>query len=139
MNAPLLRLETGSDLPEWIETLERQVFGDTWGPLDADEVLWAIPNVAFARWRRSLPVGEGELLRLAVAPEARGRGLGRRLLREGLRTLNAEGIHLFHLEVRISNKPARALYASEGWKEVGLRPRYYRDGETAVLYRWETP
>jgi [ribosomal protein S18]-alanine N-acetyltransferase len=30
------------------------------------------------------------------------------------------------LEVRTDNEPARALYESEGFTVVGLRPRYYR-------------
>ncbi len=135
----LLRLEAGSDLPRWIEALERQVFGDTWGPLEASEVLWALPELAYARWHRCPETGEGELLRIAVSPEARGQGLGRRLLQEGQQALAASGIRVLYLEVRPSNTTARTLYASEGWREIGLRPRYYRDGEAAVLYRWDAP
>lgn len=29
------------------------------------------------------------------------------------------------LEVAATNSPARALYAAEGWEQVGQRPRYY--------------
>lgn len=135
----LLRLGAGSELPAWIEALERRVFGDAWGPLDSDEVLWALPETAYARWRQSPVVGEGELLRIAVAPEARGQGLARRLLREGHQRLAAEGLETLFLEVRVSNAAARALYASEGWAEIGLRRAYYRDGEDAALYRRELP
>lgn len=135
----LLRLGAGSALPAWIEALERRVFGEAWGPLDSDEVLWALPETAYARWRQSPVVGEGELLRIAVAPEARGQGHARRLLREGHERLGAEGLDTLFLEVRVSNAAARALYASEGWAEVGLRRAYYRDGEDAALYRRDLP
>lgn len=37
------------------------------------------------------------------------------------------------LEVRASNKPAQRLYASLGFERVGVRKRYYGDGEDAVL------
>lgn len=130
----VLRLGPGSALPTWLEALDRAVFGEAWGPLDEDEVLWALAEVAFARWRHAAVIGEAELLRIAVAPEARGRGLGRRLLQLGSAGLAAEGAQVLHLEVRTSNLPARALYEADGWRAVGLRTRYYRDGEDAVLY-----
>ena len=37
------------------------------------------------------------------------------------------------LEVRASNQPAMRLYASLGFEHVGLRKKYYQDGEDAVL------
>ena len=37
------------------------------------------------------------------------------------------------LEVRASNLAAQALYARLGFERVGLRKRYYADGEDAVL------
>jgi ribosomal-protein-alanine N-acetyltransferase len=40
------------------------------------------------------------------------------------------------LEVRASNQPARALYARAGFVVDGRRPRYYPDGEDAVLMSW---
>jgi ribosomal-protein-alanine N-acetyltransferase len=38
------------------------------------------------------------------------------------------------LEVRRGNAPAIALYRSRGYREVGVRPRYYaEDGEDALV------
>jgi ribosomal protein S18 acetylase RimI-like enzyme len=37
------------------------------------------------------------------------------------------------LEVRVSNLVARAFYASTGFVAVGRRPRYYANGEDALL------
>lgn len=78
--------------------------------------------------------GEGELLRIAVHPEHRGNGLGHRLLAAFLDLPAAASAERVFLEVRASNAPARALYASLGFVVVGTRPRYYRDGADAVLY-----
>ena len=35
--------------------------------------------------------------------------------------------------VRVSNAPAIALYKSFGFEEAGIRPRYYQDGEDALI------
>lgn len=79
--------------------------------------------------------GEVELLRIGIVPGARGRGLGRRLLAAALDRLRAGGRPLCHLEVRASNRAARALYQSLGFRLVGQRRGYYPDGEDAVRYR----
>jgi ribosomal-protein-alanine N-acetyltransferase len=77
-------------------------------------------------------VGEGEILNLAVAAEARRRGVGRALLKAVLPLAE-----LWHLEMRESNAAARALYAGCGFDEVGRRKGYYADGETAVLLTFQ--
>jgi ribosomal-protein-alanine N-acetyltransferase len=79
-------------------------------------------------------VGEAELLRIGVAADLRRAGHGRRLLRHAQAQLARLRIEVLHLEVRVSNAPARALYESEGWVYRGLRKGYYRDGESAALY-----
>jgi len=133
------QLGPGSELPQWIVELETEAFGGAWGPLEEGECLWSLEDLAFARWRLIDVVGEAELLRIAVAPSARRRGLGQRLLQANQSSLAALGCDTLHLEVRVSNLPARALYESLGWREVGLRKGYYRDGEDAALYRRDLP
>jgi ribosomal-protein-alanine N-acetyltransferase len=39
------------------------------------------------------------------------------------------------LEVRPSNAAARALYERAGFRDAGLRARYYQDGEDALVMR----
>jgi len=87
-----------------------------------------------------LVADEMHLLNLAVHPEKRRRGIARFLLQEALRRSRALGAKAAWLEVRPSNTPALALYASFGFKEVGRRPRYYEDTqEDAILLvlEWE--
>lgn len=69
--------------------------------------------------------GEAELLNITVAPEVRGSGLGRQLLDRVCKDAQAKGAERLFLEVRASNVPARALYARNGFTEVGLRRAYY--------------
>lgn len=133
------QLGPGSELPQWVIELEVSAFGGAWGPLEEGECLWSLEDLAFARWRLIDVVGEAELLRIAVAPSARRQGLGRRLLEANQASLTALGCDTLHLEVRVSNAPARALYEALGWRVVGQRRGYYRDGEDAALYRRELP
>ncbi len=73
---------------------------------------------------------------LAVHPQRRRRGMGRRLLEQALRDGWAGGLNGAWLEVRTSNRAAQRLYCKLGFREVGRRPRYYRDtGEDAILMR----
>ena len=80
--------------------------------------------------------GEGEIANVAVAPHARGRGIGGLLLDAAVRAAVECGAEALYLDVRESNARARALYASRGFVEVGRRRRYYRrPSEDAIVLR----
>ena len=91
------------------------------------------PGVPSASAVSHLVIDEGELLRIAVLPAARGRGLGRRLLSAVLERLAARGATICHLEVSAGNLAARRLYRSAGFHAVGRRLAYYGDGCDAEL------
>jgi len=74
--------------------------------------------------------GEVHVLEIAVAPAARRRGVGRALLSA---LIDACGGGVALLEVRASNTAARTLYEGSGFVVVGRRPKYYPDGEDALL------
>ena len=77
--------------------------------------------------------GEAEILTIGVRPEARGAGVGRRLLEAALAAALAEGAGAVFLEVAEDNPAARRLYAGLGFEEVGRRRGYYpRAGTPAV-------
>ena len=83
----------------------------------------------------SLAAGEAHVLNLCVAPDQQGRGLGRRLLKSVLALARGRGAERVFLEVRPSNRSAIHLYLSEGFNEIGRRPRYdpSRDGREDAL------
>ena len=68
---------------------------------------------------------EAEVLTLAVAASARGRGIGRLLLDEVMRRLYFDRVRSVFLEVDEGNAPALALYRRAGFHEVGRRGNYY--------------
>lgn len=77
------------------------------------------------------------LYTIAVAPEARGRGLGATLLRACEKAARKRGATALCLEVNVRNKSALALYRKSGY---GIRERinrYYEDGSDAL--RLEKP
>jgi ribosomal-protein-alanine N-acetyltransferase len=76
---------------------------------------------------------EGHLLKIAVRPDARRRGVGARLLAAFEAALVRGGASVAVLEVRVGNAPARWLYERSGWGLVSLRTRYYPDGEDGLL------
>lgn len=83
----------------------------------------------------SLAAGEGHVLNVCVAPEQRGQGHGRRLLRAILQLARGHVAERVFLEVRPSNTGAIALYFDMGFNEIGRRPRYYpaNDGREDAL------
>lgn len=73
--------------------------------------------------------GEAELLTVAVAPEARRRGLGGKLVMRFLYQARLRGAEAAFLEVSAENPAAIALYESAGFARSGLRRGYYRTPE----------
>lgn len=69
----------------------------------------------------------GEVLKLAVSPSMRRRGIGGMLLRHALAELRKLGVVRISLEVRESNAAAVALYERFGFKRLTIRKGYYRN------------
>lgn len=146
MNVLLLSPVTVDNLPA-LAGLERACFPDPWSE-GGLRLLLAPPYGGLCAWQGGEVVGyigylafpaagdcsaEAEITRLAVAPAARRQGIGRALLMEMLTVLQGEGSLSVRLDVRESNVPARALYASLGFAPCGRRPRFY-GGEDAIEY-----
>ncbi|MEU9985574.1 GNAT family N-acetyltransferase [Streptomyces sp. NPDC048045] len=62
---------------------------------------------------------------LAVADEARGKGVGRALIRAAVEEARGRGARRITLRVLGHNAPARRLYESEGFKVEGLLPEEF--------------
>lgn len=77
---------------------------------------------------------EAHVANLLVAPEHRGRGVGRLLMVELIEGAVANGARHLTLEVRKANDTARALYARLGLAPVGVRPSYYGDDDALILW-----
>lgn len=84
----------------------------------------------------SFAAGEGELLRIAVLPDHRGKGLGKALLSKFLSEMRTRNVSTVFLEVRVSNEHAISLYESTGFESYTIRRNYYKNpAEDAVMMR----
>lgn len=117
-----------------VAELERQIFSRPWseqGFLDALEHPDTIFLVAEETDRISgyigmyLAVDEGEITNVAVAPDARRRGIGQELLLQMKREAKHHAITRLILEVRLSNAAAIALYEKNGFSIAGVRKGFY--------------
>lgn len=80
-----------------------------------------------------LIAGEVQIQNVATAPAFRRQGVAAHLLEHVLAQCRNSGFDSAWLEVRVSNAPAIALYERYGFTTVGIRPRYYADGEDALV------
>jgi [ribosomal protein S18]-alanine N-acetyltransferase len=82
--------------------------------------------------------GSIDVHNLAIAPQLRRLGIARMLMRQVVATAGAQAATRVTLEVRLSNEPAKKLYASMGFVQTGLRKGYYSDdGEDAFTMALE--
>jgi ribosomal-protein-alanine N-acetyltransferase len=151
-----IRLATWRDLPAMLE-IERASFSDPWSEeafstalgLDRMRVFVAEQGGASHSAAGGDPAGrlvgyvvalaagtEADIADLAVAIDARRRGIGRMLLERVIAELGDEGVRSVYLEVRESNRGARAMYEAGSFEAVGVRRRYYRQPvEDALILR----
>ena len=140
--APSIRLATPADLAG-LAALEAAAFAESWsveqiaGEIGEPYALVLVtPDgadglAAYAVFRHI--AGEAELLRLAVVPASRRRGLARALVEAGLERLRRAGCAGCYLEVRTTNHSAITLYETLDFRRAGTRRSYYADGTDALL------
>lgn len=75
----------------------------------------------------------GRIYSLAVNPYARGKGIGRKLLKRGEKLFLTKGFS--KLEVRVDNWWAIKFYIDNDYKYVKLRHNYYKDGMDAIVMK----
>lgn len=78
-----------------------------------------------------------DITNVAVHPDYRGEGIGRKLLELLIRIAKEKNMTAITLEVRESNQPAQRLYSSAGFVHCGTRKRYYQGREDARIMTLE--
>lgn len=76
---------------------------------------------------------EGHITNIAVRKSHRGKNIGGEILSNLIEICKDKNINSMTLEVRVSNGAAISLYTNHGFKEVGIRPKYYDDFEDAII------
>jgi len=75
---------------------------------------------------------EAEIITIGVAPNSRRNGIGSALLCVIEADIKKQGVNKIFLEVAANNIAGKKLYENNGYKVVGIRPKYY-DGTDAIL------
>ncbi|MDQ8165633.1 MAG: ribosomal protein S18-alanine N-acetyltransferase [Gemmatimonadota bacterium] len=133
-----------------IHAIEVASFTDPWKRVGfRDLILAGAATVIVAADAADTPVGfgilvaaadEAEIANVAVAPDARRRGIGAALVDHLLAVAEHAGAAAIYLEVRESNVAARALYGAKGFCDVSRRRAYYRlPDEDAIVMRRPAP
>ncbi len=122
--------------------LDRNALQGLWTPeqwrqelLDADRICLGIPAgrkllAVACGW---LVVDELQISLIAVAPNHRRQGLGKKVLLALLQQARARGARRATLEVASCNHAGLALYQRCGFKSAGSRRGYYSDGRDALI------
>ena len=125
-----------------IAALEKQCFSDPWSfrmladTFFGENVITAVAEEEgqLADYGFAVLAGEdADIANVAVAPAFRRRGIARQILESLEKRAASAGVGRIFLEVRVSNAPAMALYLKCGYVGRYVRPRYYGDGEDALI------
>src|SRR5947209_11936735 len=83
-----------------------------------------------------LMVDEAHITTIAMHPDYRRKGLGEFMLVSLIDIAYSISAKWVTLEVRVSNYSAQNLYRKYGFREAGLRHRYYSDNQEDALIMW---
>lgn len=79
---------------------------------------------------------EAHITNIAILPDFRGNRLGEKLMVAMMGLARIKGAMNMTLEVRVSNTSAKRLYSRIGFKENGIRKKYYTDNNEDALIMW---
>jgi [ribosomal protein S18]-alanine N-acetyltransferase len=143
-----IRAATAADLPQMMEIATHAATAAQWDQTEYQKLFAAEAEKnrtalvieedgaveGFIIARQAGP--EWEIENIAIAGQARRRGLGTRLVGEFIDLTKSHGGEAVFLEVRESNVAARMLYEKWAFEEAGRRKGYYRaPDEDAIIFR----
>jgi len=132
------------DIPEVLQ-IEQQSYSHPW----TDGIFKDCLKVGYPAWVikietvivgyvvLSVGAGEAHILNICIASNQRRKGLASAVLKRIIELMIDENYRSLFLEVRLSNTAAARLYENLGFKKIGLRKAYYKNGkqrEDAITY-----
>ena len=130
--AAVARLEEMCFSIPWSNTAIEEAFANELYRFVAVEEKGVI--VGYANFR--IVADEGEIERVAVHPDSRRRGYGRKLMEAMVEYSRKKGVRDMTLDVRVNNEKAINLYESCGFVEEGRRKDYYREPTEDAIIMW---
>lgn len=74
-----------------------------------------------------------EITNIVVRKDRRGKGIGYLLLEKIIKICEEKNIGVIRLEVNEKNVPAISLYKKFNFSTVGIRKKYYKNSDNAIL------
>lgn len=141
----MIRIMNSSDITQ-VANLEQACFCDPWSEHVLKEGLagqldcWFVAKEGgtvrgYCVFR--VIAGEGEIHRIAVHPEFRQSGYGKKLMDAMVQFARKNKVSEITLEVRSGNVPAINLYKSYGFKEEAVRRDYYHNPTEDAVIMWK--
>ena len=135
------------DIPV-VSAMEREIFKDD--PWSVGQFKEEVANNGITRhylvacdsqhqiigWAGAMCAEEGadtDVLTIAVHPDYRLRGIARHMRTSLIDWAYTKNSPTIFLEVEKNNQPAQALYLSEGFEIISIRPDYYGAGLDALV------
>ena len=127
-----------------VSKIERESFSDAWTMEMISDTFMQDNFIGLVAEENDKVIGyiaitycldEAEINIIAVTREYRRKGIASALLDKACETLIETGIDKIFLEVRKSNTSAQKLYEKHNFKYIGVRPKYYKGVEDALLMR----
>lgn len=137
-NVRRMTMEDGAAVAE----MEHQLFTDSWSEKSVLETLEQPNSICLMAEKAGRAAGyvlaytaadEAEIARIAVAKELQRQGVAHALLEELEMLCRTGGMAKILLDVRSGNAAARALYTKCGFREDGIRQRFYQDPEEDAI------
>lgn len=140
----MIRNMRETDLNQVAE-LEQNCFSEPWsyqllksGLDSAYDIyyVWEQDEIILGYCNLRILAGEGEIQRIAVLPQYRRHGLGRKLMEAMMDVSRENQVETVSLEVRESNVAARRLYESYGFQAEAVRKGYYHNPVENAVIMW---
>ena len=125
--------------------IERQVFSQPWSEQGFLSALQSPDTLYLIVWKDGRIIGycgflqsfeEADVTNVVVKEEWRGRGVGRRMLKELMDQGKKRGVERYTLEVRTGKTAAIKLYENLGFESVGIRKDFYEFPREDALIMW---
>lgn len=141
----MIRRMEERDIPEVAE-LERICFSESWSERILESGLHSPYDVYYVFEQEGkilgycnlrVLAGEGEVQRIAVHPDSRRLGVGRKMMDAMVEYAICERAYAISLEVREGNTAARNLYESYGFAGEAVRKAYYHNPTEDAVIMWK--
>lgn len=134
-----VKYATSGDIAD-IAKIEKECFSTPWSENAIRESMYAGTAFYIARVKDNVAgymgiskiAGEGYVTNIAVLPQHRRKGVGKKLLEYVISDCEHQ-LEFISLEVRVSNDAAISLYNKFGFTQVGRRKRFYTNPQEDAL------